>query len=137
MRIEVSLYGAAHILLVEDDPAQLADFRDMLMALGHAITLAESAEGAINCAQKARFDLILTDNILPGMTGLQALPRLRASGAPVIVMSSQYGPDTEKDALLLGASAYIKKPFSGDELARLLSKLGVITNHAHKNTDRR
>ena len=77
--------------------------------------------------ESTRFDLILTDNILPGMTGLQSLSRLRASGAPVIVMSSQCGPDTEKDALLLGASAFIKKPFTIGELKRLLSKLGCYT----------
>ena len=77
--------------------------------------------------ESIRFDLILTDNILPGITGLQSLSRLRASGAPVIVMSSQCGPDTEKHALPLGASAFIKKPFTIGELKRLLSKLGCYT----------
>lgn len=114
--------AAAHILLVEDDPAQLAAIRDMLEGLGCKVTLAESAEGAIHCVESTRFDLVLTDNVLPGMTGLQALPRLRASGAPVIMMSRQHSPDLEKDARLLGAGAFIKKPFSIKELSRLLQK---------------
>lgn len=111
---------SAHILLVEDDPAQLADIRGILEALGYRITGAESAEAALRLVEQTRFDVILTDNILPGMTGLQALTRLRASGAPVIVMSSEYSPDTEKDALLIGAAAFIKKPLAVENLSRLI-----------------
>ncbi|MBI2788691.1 MAG: response regulator [Elusimicrobia bacterium] len=120
MEKPASANGPAHVLLVEDDPAQLADARGILKALGCRITAIESAEEALGLVERTRFDLILTDNILPGITGFQALPRLRASGAPVIVMSSQYGPDTEKDALLLGASAFIKKPLVVKELSRLI-----------------
>ncbi|MDE2143905.1 MAG: response regulator [Elusimicrobia bacterium] len=112
--------GLAHVLLVEDDPAQLADAWGILEANGCRITAAESAEAALCQVERTRFDVILTDNILPGMTGLQALPRLRASGAPVIVMSSQCGPDMEKDARLLGAAAFIKKPLVVEELSRLI-----------------
>lgn len=109
-----------HVLLVEDDPAQLADAWGILEALGFKITAAMSAEAALSLAGQTRFDVVLTDNILPGMTGFQALPGFRATGASVIVMSSQYGPDTEKDALLLGAAAFIKKPLSVKELSRLV-----------------
>ncbi|MEQ1918372.1 MAG: response regulator [Elusimicrobiota bacterium] len=105
---------------MEDDPAQLADAWGILEALGYRITAAASAEAALTLVERTRFDLILTDNILPGMTGLQALPRLRASGSPVIVMSSQYGPDSEKDALLIGAAAFIKKPLIVKDLSRLI-----------------
>lgn len=105
---------------MEDDPAQLADICGILETLGYRITAAQSAEAALRHVELTRFDVILTDNILPGMTGLQALPRLRASGAPVIVMSSQYGPDTEKDALLIGAVAFIKKPLAIKNLSRLI-----------------
>ena len=112
--------GPVHVLLVEDDPAQLADAWGILETLGYRITAAESAEAALRLVEQTRFDVILTDNILPGMTGLQALPRLRASGAPVIVMSSQYGPDKEKDALLIGAHAFIKKPLVVKNLSQLI-----------------
>lgn len=88
MERQPSLNGPAHILLVDDDPAQLADIWGILETLGYKITAAESAEAALRRVEQTRFDMILTDNILPGMTGLQALPRLRAAGTPVIVMSS-------------------------------------------------
>lgn len=115
--------GPVHVLLVEDDPAQLADAWGVLEALGCRITAAGSAEAALGHVEGTRFDLILTDNILPGITGFQALPRLRASGAPVIVMSSQYGPETEKDARLLGAVAFMKKPLAVKELSRLIRQV--------------
>lgn len=105
---------------MEDDPAQLAGARSIIEALGYRVTAAENAEEALGQVEKTRFDLILTDNILPGITGLQALPRLRASGAPVIVMSSQYGSDTEKDAHLIGAAAFIKKPLVAETLSELI-----------------
>jgi len=105
---------------VEDDPAQLADARGLLEALGCGVTAVESAEAALEQVERTRFDVILTDNILPGMTGFQALPRLRASGASVIVMSSQHGPETERDAHMLGAVAFIKKPLVIKELSRLI-----------------
>lgn len=115
---QVPTNGPAHVLLVEDDAVQLADAWGILEAIGCRITAAETAEAALRQVARTRFDVILTDNILPGMTGFQALPRLRASGAPVIVMSSQHGPDTEKDARLLGAAAFIKKPLVAEELSR-------------------
>lgn len=121
--------GPARVLLVEDDPAQLADAWGILETLGYKITAAESAEAALREVERTRFDVILTDNILPGMTGFQALPRLRASGSPVIVMSSQCGPDTEKDARLLGASAFIKKPLAIKELSRLIRETLIRSGH--------
>ena len=114
--------GPAHILLVEDDPAQLSDAWGMLEVLGYRITAAASAEEAVRLLERTCFDAILTDNILPGMTGFQALPQLRASGSPVIVMSSQHGPDMEKDARLLGAAAFIKKPLVVKELDQLIRR---------------
>lgn len=120
MERQPTLKGPAHILLVEDDPAQLADIWGILETLGYRITAVESAEAALRHVEQTGFDVILTDNILPGMTGLQALPRLRASGAPVIVMSSQHGSDTEKDALLIGAAAFIRKPLAIKNLSQLI-----------------
>lgn len=120
LEIQSTLNAPAHILIVEDDPTQLADISGALEAFAYRITAACSAEAALRHVEQTRFDVILTDNVLPGMTGLQALPRLRASGAPVIVMSSQYGTDTEKDALLIGAAAFIKKPLAIENLSRLI-----------------
>lgn len=108
------------VLLVEDDPAQLAEIRRALEVRDCRVATAESAEAAFRLCRPAAFDVILTDNLLPGMTGLQALPRFRASAARVIVMSTQFGPDLEEDARLLGAAAFLRKPLAATELDRLI-----------------
>lgn len=123
LEIESSKPRTVQVLLIEDDPAQLADAWGMLEVLGYKITGAGSAEAALGLIGRTRFDVIVTDNILPGITGLQALPRLLASGSPVIVMSSQGGPETEKDALLLGASAFIKKPLTIKTLSKVIRQV--------------
>jgi DNA-binding response OmpR family regulator len=108
------------VLLVEDDPVQSAEYRRALELEGLWVTAVDNAEDAIALAESFRFRAILADNVLPGMTGLQALPRLRASGAPVVMMSR--GPGAEADALLLGAAAFLKKPFSRGELGAAVRK---------------
>ncbi|MDE2141783.1 MAG: response regulator [Elusimicrobia bacterium] len=108
------------LLLVEDEPVQLEEYRRALESEGFSIVPAGSAEAAIILTGQESFGAILTDNILPGMTGLQAIPLLRMSGAPVIVMSSQCGHDAEADALLLGAAAFINKPLAIREVCRVL-----------------
>lgn len=109
-----------HVLLVEDDPAQLEDIRVRLEGMGCRVTPAMSAESALRLAEQGGFDVILTDNVLPGITGLQALPRFKASGASVALMTSQYNPETEKDALLLGAEAFLRKPLATEDLSALI-----------------
>lgn len=110
------------VLIVEDDLTQLAQYRRVLEGAGYWTVAVDNAEAAVVLAGQARFDAILTDNVLPGMTGLQALAQLRKSGSPVIVMSSQAAPETGKDALLLGAAAFLKKPVVPRELCRAIQQ---------------
>ena len=99
------------ILIVEDDPTQLADYAAKLDALGYDVHVAMTAEEGITVAGRQQFDLILTDNVLPGMTGLRSIPELLSrSTAPIFLMTSHPSPESEKDALLLGATAYLAKP---------------------------
>ncbi|MDP3543013.1 MAG: response regulator [Elusimicrobiota bacterium] len=110
------------VLIVEDDLIQLEEYRRVLEDAGYWTVAVDNAEAAVVLAEQARFDAILTDNVLPGMTGLQALAQLRKSGSPVIVMSSQSGPEVEKDALFLGAMAFLKKPLVPRELCRAIQQ---------------
>jgi CheY-like chemotaxis protein len=99
------------VLLVEDDPAQASEYARRLEEKGCRVQAVSSAEEAVLLARTTHFDMILSDNILPGMTGLRALPELaRWSCAPVLIMTSHPCAEGEKDALLLGAAAYLKKP---------------------------
>lgn len=114
------------LLIVEDDPTQLSEYVSKLAAMGHRVTSATNAEEALSLAQRIEFDVILTDNVLPGMTGLRSIPEFaKYSQAPVLVMTSHYSAEVEKDALLLGAKCCLKKPLDftllDQELQRALT----------------
>ena len=99
------------ILIVEDDSTQLADCAAKLDALGYDVDVAMTAEEGIAVVEQKEFDLILTDNLLPGMSGLSSISELRGrSTAPIFLMSSYATVESEKDALGLGARAFFKKP---------------------------
>ncbi len=91
--------------------------------MGYDVVAASSAEEALTCVGVGRFDAILSDNILPGMTGLRAIGEFRKlTDAPVLLMTSDADENAEKDALLLGASAFLRKPLDFDGLRRELSR---------------
>jgi len=116
--------GNRSLLIVEDDPSQLAEYAYRFEELGYQVCHAVSAEEAIVLARTHRFAAILTDNILPGMTGLRSLPELmKCSRAPVFVMTSHHSPESEQDALLLGAKAFLKKPLDFAKLHQDLQKV--------------
>jgi CheY-like chemotaxis protein len=105
--------GRRSLLIVEDDPAQLAEYAQKLRELGYKVFSATSAEEGIGFiqSQAAAVDVILTDNILPSMTGLRSIAEFaKCSRAPVFIMTSHPNSESEEDALLLGARAYLKKP---------------------------
>ena len=107
------------LLVIEDDPAQLADYAAKFKALGYAVETAAAAEEGIALIGRKQFDLILTDNMLPGMTGLCSIPELaKRSAARIFLMTSHPSLESEKDALLLGATAYFKKPLAFQQVHR-------------------
>lgn len=111
------------VLVVEDDQLNQDVLKRFLAARGFAVACAASAEDAIVLLGGREFDAILLDNVLPGMTGLQALGDiLSRSAAPVLVMTGHADEELKKDALLLGARAFLYKPFDFDLLARMLEE---------------
>jgi signal transduction histidine kinase/DNA-binding response OmpR family regulator len=106
------------ILVVEDNADLAAYLSRMLRRDGWAVTIAADEESAIQHAVGARPDLILSDVMLPGRSGLDLLATVRAADelhrVPVVMLTAR--ADGAADALTQGADDYIVKPFESNEL---------------------
>ena len=103
--------NAARLLVVDDEEPNREILTRLLEQRGHHVTCAGSAEDAGALLRHERFDLVLLDHVLPGVTGAQALREfLPLTKAPIYVMSGYIDEDFRKDALLLGAAGFLPKP---------------------------
>lgn len=102
---------SASILVVDDEVASRELLARVLEQKGHRAVCAGSAEDAKELLAAERFDLVLMDHVLPGITGLQALGELKGGArAPIYLMSGYVDAEFQKDALLLGAKGFLAKP---------------------------
>jgi CheY-like chemotaxis protein len=104
------------ILVVDDDPANRELLARRLARSGYSSAVVESGEAALDMLAERRFDLILLDLMMPGLSGLETLERLKASPRlrtiPVIMLSAADDVNTMVDCILQGAEDYIFKPFN-------------------------
>ena len=104
------------ILVVDDDPANRELLARRLTRSGYASAVVESGEAALDLLAERRFDLILLDLMMPGLSGLETLERLKASPRlrtiPVIMLSAADDVNTMVDCILQGAEDYVFKPFN-------------------------
>lgn len=119
-----------HILLIEDD-IEAARFlvkglRDSGYSLDHAATGREGLSRAL----AGRFDLIVTDRMLPHLDGLAIIEHLRETGltVPVLVLSALGTVDDRIRGLKAGGDDYLTKPFAFDELLARIEAL--LRRHA-------
>jgi two-component system cell cycle sensor histidine kinase/response regulator CckA len=102
------------ILVVDDMPAQREISTEMLTELGYRATAVASGEEAVAFVKENTVDLVVLDMIMePGIDGLETYTRLQAirPGLKVLLVSGFSETDRVKSAQLLGAGAYVKKPF--------------------------
>jgi DNA-binding NtrC family response regulator len=119
----------ARILLIDDD-ADLTDFlREALQGHGHEVKCLERAERGPEVLTGADFDLVLLDNKMPGMSGIEFLAALQQRGLdiPVILMTGHATTDTAIEAMNLGAFDYVIKPLDPGELC---DQLGLLIDKA-------
>jgi DNA-binding response OmpR family regulator len=106
------------VLVIEDDSAIRRGLADALGFAGYEVI--EAATGAVGRAQaeRATFDLLLLDLILPGVNGFEILEAVRASRPtlPVIILTARGDEADRVKGLGLGADDYVVKPFSVREL---------------------
>ena len=117
--------GARRILLVEDDPGVAAIALDLLTAMGMEVASADTAPRALEMLRVETFDLMLSDVVMPGgMTGIE-LARVCATEWPDmrIVLTSGYAGDDVDEALSDAPWPFLRKPYSGEQLAEILGQV--------------
>jgi two-component system cell cycle response regulator len=111
------------VLIVDDTRFDRELARD---AVGdHAdVELCGSAEEALAALDRGRFDLVLTDLVLPGLSGAELLGRIQSDhpGTDVILITAHASLDSAVEALRLGALDYLSKPLRAGELALVVRR---------------
>lgn len=102
-----------HVLVVDDEESICWALERMLLAEGHQVSTAASAEAGLRLAAEQRCNLVLLDVRLPGRDGISALPDFLSvtGGAPVVVMTAFGDLETAVGAVRHGACDYLTKPF--------------------------
>jgi DNA-binding NtrC family response regulator len=106
------------ILLVDDDPLVLAGFREILSRAGYEVTAVFSGGEALEQLESRTFDVILTDLLMPRVSGLDVLRTAREKhpDCVVIVVTGYASVRSAVEALRLGAHDYLIKPCDEHEL---------------------
>src|SRR5438128_6962270 len=115
----------AEILLIDDDPDCVRYLQLDLEEHGHGVKCLERAEQGPAVLENGDFDLVLLDNKMPGMSGIDFLAALqrRGLGIPVILMTGHATTNTAIQAMNLGAFDYVIKPLELDQLVAELEPL--------------
>jgi DNA-binding NtrC family response regulator len=108
----------AHLLLVDDNPNTLASLSRAFRMEGHEVTVSDNAARALDLLRTESFDLILSDVVMPGKSGLELLENLKSAGikTPIVLVSGQANIEMAVRATKLGALDFLEKPASTDKL---------------------
>ena len=108
----------AQLLLVDDDANTLASLSRAFRLAGHEATVCDNANRAVELLRNEKFDVIFSDVVMPGKSGLEFLEEIKGAGvkAPVILISGQANIEMAVRATKLGALDFLEKPLSTDKL---------------------
>lgn len=119
------------LLLVDDEPHNLALLERLLAPLGHDLIRAEDGHAAIAAFSEYKPDLVLLDLVMPGLDGLDVLTQIRAQpGAdhvPVIVLTAHTEREVRLRGLEAGADDFLEKPADGRTLRLRVATLLQLT----------
>lgn len=103
------------ILVVDDEPQIRRIMRAVLVTKGYEVAEAESGENALKLVSSERYDLMLLDINMPGISGIEVCREVRrSSDIPIVIMSA--GEEIKAQALNAGANDYLKKPFGVSQI---------------------
>ncbi len=115
------------VLLVDDDPAALADTENMLRLQDFDVTAHQDPRRALEAFREHSFDLVLVDRSMPRMDGLEFAMRVLGlpgiDTLPIAILDDRHSGLRERACLEIGASAYLTKPLTWNEVGQTLADL--------------
>src|SRR5277367_2584433 len=134
---ERSVPQQANLLIVDDDANTLASLARAFRLAGHEATVCDSAARALELAKAERYDLILSDVVMPGRDGIALLEDLKNIGvaSPTVMMSGQATIEMAVRATRLGAVDFLEKPISTDKLLLTVENAVRLKRLEEENID--
>lgn len=113
----------SRIVVADDDPSALEALRALLAAWGYEVEIAPNGRAALDMVSAVHPKAVITDLLMPSMTGLELLTVLHGKEPelPVILLTSHGSLDTQVDARRQGAYAYLTKPVDVSTLKTVLA----------------
>lgn len=125
----MSLTLLGTILIVEDSPSELALMSHYLKESGYNVIQATGAKEALEKAVSHSPDVIVTDVVMPGMSGFELCRSLKKNPAtqkvPIVICSSKNQEIDRLWAMRQGADAYVTKPYTREQLLRTIKSVAI------------
>ena len=117
--------GALRILLVDDEELIRSVLTEVLQAEGYEIVTASDGEAALELLRREPFDLVITDLVMPGVSGSEVLEVAKRAdpSRPVVVMTGFPSSSTVAELTTMGMDEFITKPFDIEMVKRLAARL--------------
>jgi signal transduction histidine kinase/ligand-binding sensor domain-containing protein/DNA-binding response OmpR family regulator len=132
-----SIEHEKQILLIVDDHTELRKFVADIFSNRFQIVESERGEEALELALKFLPDVVITDWMMPGMSGINLCRALRSNPKtnhiPIIILTSKSSQDSQIEGMQSGADDYVSKPFNADLLEIRVNKLLEAKERARKN----
>ncbi|WP_447968381.1 sigma-54-dependent transcriptional regulator [Nitrospira sp. M1] len=118
-------YDKQPILVVEDDVHLQTALSQTLGGHGYAVSVVNDSREGLEWLQRNGASLIVADVNLPGKSGIEMLRDIRMAGnqVPVVMMSAFGSVETAVEALKLGATEFLQKPFRAEKLEEVVSRI--------------
>ena len=114
------------ILIAEDEPMILMSIQKQLTNEGYEVTVAPDGREALNALENTRFNLLITDILMPYTSGLELIGIVKSNtqnNVPILVLSALGQETTVLEAFQLGADDFLTKPFNPPELTMRVKRL--------------
>jgi two-component system NtrC family response regulator len=127
------------ILIVEDDASFRRILEYQLTEAGYKTTVVENGEKALELFSEHRYQVVLTDLNLPGLSGEEVLQQIKQQSpdTPVIILTAFASIESAVEAMKLGAFHYLTKPVNGDDLLLTISNANKLSQLATENRNLR